>query len=93
MQHKDPPSIVIDEVSGQLISFAGQLAGVAALHWKSLLLGFILFRGFDIVKPFPARRAEWLRGGWGVMADDWVAGAYVAIILWLAHTLVSFQFS
>ncbi len=88
LRHKDPPQVVIDEVSGQLIAFAGFLGGLAGLNWKSLILGFILFRGFDVLKPFPARRAEWLPGGWGVMADDWVAGAYAAIALWLIHRLV-----
>jgi phosphatidylglycerophosphatase A len=55
------------------------------LNWKYLLLGFILFRVFDIWKPFPARQAESLPGGWGIMADDWVAGIYAAIGLWLAR--------
>lgn len=82
LRHKDPSSVVIDEVSGQLISFAGVLSALAALNWKSLVLGFILFRGFDVLKPFPARRAEWLPGGWGVMADDWLAGGYAALVLW-----------
>jgi phosphatidylglycerophosphatase A len=57
----------------------------AALNWKYLLLGFILFRVFDIWKPFPARQAESLPGGWGIMADDWIAGIYAAIVLWLAR--------
>jgi phosphatidylglycerophosphatase A len=56
-----------------------------ALNWKYLLLGFILFRVFDIWKPFPARQAESLSGGWGIMADDWIAGIYAAIGLWLAR--------
>jgi phosphatidylglycerophosphatase A len=56
-----------------------------ALNWKYLLLGFILFRLFDIWKPFPARQAESLPGGWGIMADDWIAGIYAAIGLWLAR--------
>jgi len=55
------------------------------LNWKYLLLGLILFRVFDIWKPFPARQAESLPGGWGIMADDWVAGIYAAIGLWLAR--------
>lgn len=54
-----------------------------ALNWKYLLAGFILFRVFDIWKPFPARQAESLRGGWGIMADDWIAAVYAAIVLWL----------
>ena len=57
------------------------------LNWKYLILGFILFRAFDIWKPFPARQAESLSGGWGIMADDWVAGIYAAIGLWLARVV------
>jgi phosphatidylglycerophosphatase A len=59
----------------------------SALNWKYLLLGFILFRVFDIWKPFPVRQAESLPGGWGIMADDWVAGIYAAIGLWVARSL------
>ena len=55
------------------------------VHWKYLLLGFILFRVFDIWKPFPARQAESLPGGWGIMTDDWVAGIYATLGLWLAR--------
>jgi phosphatidylglycerophosphatase A len=64
-------------------------AGLATglLNWKYLLAGFILFRVFDIWKPFPARRAELLPGGLGIMADDWVAGAYAALGLWLLRAL------
>ncbi len=57
------------------------------VNWKYLLLGFILFRVFDIWKPFPVRQAESLPGGWGIMADDWVAGIYAAIGLWIARSL------
>jgi phosphatidylglycerophosphatase A len=59
----------------------------SVLNWKYLLLGFILFRVFDIWKPFPVREAESLPGGWGIMADDWVAGIYAAIGLWIARAL------
>jgi len=62
------------------------LGANAPLGWKYLLLGFILFRLFDIWKPFPARQAESLPGGWGIMADDWIAGLYAAIGLWLARS-------
>ncbi|MGA9940076.1 MAG: phosphatidylglycerophosphatase A [Candidatus Acidiferrales bacterium] len=55
------------------------------VSWKYLLLGFILFRVFDIWKPFPARQAESLPGGWGIMADDWIAGIYAGIGLWIAR--------
>jgi phosphatidylglycerophosphatase A len=58
--------------------------GMSLLNWRYLLAGFVLFRIFDIAKPFPCRRLEHLPGGWGIMADDWMAGAYTAILLRLA---------
>ncbi len=58
--------------------------GMSLLNWKYLLAGFVLFRIFDIAKPFPCRRLEKLSGGWGIMADDWMAGVYTAICLRLA---------
>ncbi len=54
------------------------------LNWKYLLLGFLLFRLFDIWKPFPVRQLEKLPRGWGIMADDWMAGIYAAILLRVA---------
>jgi len=78
MKKKDPQIAVIDEVSGQHLTY---FAGLAPLNWKYLIAGFILFRVFDIWKPFPARQAESLPGGWGIMADDWVAGIYAAVVL------------
>jgi len=68
-------------------SDAGMFAlytGMSLLNWKYLLTAFVLFRIFDIVKPFPCRRLEKLPGGWGIMADDWMAGVYAAICLRLA---------
>ncbi len=59
-------------------------SGLSLLNWKYLLLGFILFRVFDIWKPWPIRRLEKLPGGWGIMADDWMAGIYAAILLRVA---------
>jgi phosphatidylglycerophosphatase A len=82
---KDPQIVVIDEVSGQLITYFG--IGAALPNWKYLLLGFILFRVFDIWKPFPARQAEALPGGLGIMADDWIAGIYAGLGLWIVRTL------
>ncbi|HEX5423508.1 MAG TPA: phosphatidylglycerophosphatase A [Candidatus Acidoferrales bacterium] len=85
---KDPQNVVIDEVSGQMIAFFSLLTpGPIPHYWKYLLLGFILFRVFDIWKPFPARQAESLPGGWGIMADDWIAGIYAGLGLWLARAL------
>jgi phosphatidylglycerophosphatase A len=67
------------DFSGYAIFFA-----LSLVNWKYLLMGFILFRVFDIWKPFPARSLERLPHGWGVMADDWMAGVYAAILLRLA---------
>jgi phosphatidylglycerophosphatase A len=80
----DPQIVVVDEVAGQLIAYLGLATpSTFAVSWKYLLLGFILFRAFDIWKPFPARQAESLPGGLGIMADDWIAGAYAAVVLLL----------
>jgi phosphatidylglycerophosphatase A len=57
---------------------------LSLVNWKYLLLGFILFRVFDIWKPWPVRQLEKLPGGWGIMTDDWMAGIYAAILLRLA---------
>jgi phosphatidylglycerophosphatase A len=67
------------DLSAYAIFFA-----LSLVNWKYLLLGFILFRAFDIWKPFPLRRLEKLPGGWGIMSDDWMAGVYAAILLRLA---------
>jgi phosphatidylglycerophosphatase A len=82
-QIDDPQWVVIDEVSGQLITYHLFFL-VMPIYWKTYLLGFILFRAFDIWKPFPARQLEHLPGGWGIMADDWMAGIYAAIVLRVA---------
>jgi phosphatidylglycerophosphatase A len=59
-------------------------SALSLVNWKYLLTGFILFRLFDIWKPFPIRRLEQLPRGWGIMADDWLAGVYAAVLLRLA---------
>ncbi|HXW61431.1 MAG TPA: phosphatidylglycerophosphatase A [Candidatus Acidoferrales bacterium] len=75
------PAQMVWENSGAV----ARIAFDSLLSWKYLLVGFILFRVFDIWKPFPARQAESLPGGWGIMADDWVAGVYAAIGLWIVR--------
>jgi phosphatidylglycerophosphatase A len=70
---------VIDEVAGQLVTLIA-----APLTWQSLLLGFILFRGFDIVKPPPIRRLERLPEGLGIVIDDVGAGLYGLVLMQLA---------
>jgi phosphatidylglycerophosphatase A len=75
---KDPQRIVIDEAAGVLVALA------AAPHtFAGVALGVVLFRLFDITKPYPARRAESLPGGWGVVVDDLAAGAWAAVCLLL----------
>jgi len=76
---KDPQFVVIDEVAGQLITLIA-----VPVSWKSMLLGFILFRGFDIVKPPPVRQLEHLREGIGIVLDDVGAGLYALAIMQLA---------
>jgi len=76
---KDPQWVVIDEVAGQLIALIA-----VPISWKSLLLGFILFRGFDIVKPPPLlRRLEQLPEGVGIVVDDVGAGLYALVVMQL----------
>jgi phosphatidylglycerophosphatase A len=75
----DPGQVVIDEVVGQMIT----LLFWPGATWKWLLAGFVLFRFFDVLKPFPARRLEHAPGGWGIMLDDVAAGIYGALALLL----------
>lgn len=76
---KDPGKVVIDEVAGQLISLF-PLTLFAQWSSAAVIISFILFRFFDIVKPYPARRLEALKGGLGIMCDDLVAGVYGAVL-------------
>lgn len=78
-RRKDSQKLVIDEVAGQLIALLPLSLGFYLPGWSSILVAFLLFRFFDIVKPFPARQLEMLPAGLGVMADDIVAGAYAAV--------------
>lgn len=68
---KDPGFVVIDEVAGQWIALLG-----APFDWKHGLIALVLFRIFDILKPFPARQLEQLPEGWGIVFDDVAAGLY-----------------
>jgi phosphatidylglycerophosphatase A len=76
---KDPQIVVVDEVLGQWLT----LAGAPRINWLSLLIGFGLFRLFDIWKPPPIRRIENLPGGVGIVLDDMMAGVYGALVLFL----------
>lgn len=74
----DPSCVVIDEVAGQWLTLL-----FAPVNWKTLWVGFILFRVFDMLKPFPVRRLERLPEGWGIVVDDLGAGVYALIVLQL----------
>lgn len=80
---KDPAKVVIDEVAGQFIALL-PVTFILGTAWWSAILAFILFRFFDIVKPYPARKLESLPGGLGIMADDLIAGVYAALGVMLA---------
>jgi phosphatidylglycerophosphatase A len=79
----DPQVVVVDEVSGVLVTLAlvpSSLAGVVC--------GVLLFRAFDVVKPFPAKQAERLPRGWGIVVDDLVAGVWAAVVFLALRALV-----
>jgi phosphatidylglycerophosphatase A len=80
---EDPSIVVVDEVLGQWLT----LLGAAAFNWKTLLAGFVLFRLFDIWKPWPIRRLENLPEGTGIVVDDLGAGVYGAIVLTISGSL------
>jgi phosphatidylglycerophosphatase A len=72
----DPGPVVIDEVLGMLLTLAFIPVG-----WSGALAGFFIFRVFDVIKPWPANRLEKLHGGFGIMADDAMAGVYANLVL------------
>jgi phosphatidylglycerophosphatase A len=80
---EDPGVVVIDEVLGQWVA----LLGATTLNWKTFLGAFLLFRLFDIWKPWPIRRLENLREGTGIVADDLAAGLYAAVVLLISGSL------
>lgn len=76
--NSDPSQAVVDEVMGQLVTFLFVPFGIG---WPLILAGFLLFRLFDIWKPYPVRTLEVLPGGLGICADDIVAGVYAGVCL------------
>ena len=82
---KDPGAIVIDEVAGMTLSVL-----LLPLTVPVAILAFLLFRLFDIVKPTPARQAQALPGGAGVMVDDLIAGFYALVLVMGARALFGF---
>ncbi len=78
-EKKDPGIVVIDEVLGQWLT----LVGAAAYTWRNFVAAFLLFRLFDIWKPWPIRRIERFPEGYGIVCDDLAAGLYGALILYI----------
>jgi phosphatidylglycerophosphatase A len=84
-QEKDSGKIVIDEVAGYFVTMA-----FLPQHWFYPLAGFVLFRLFDVWKPFGIRQTQKLKGGWGVMIDDVLAGILANAILQVINLLYKF---
>jgi phosphatidylglycerophosphatase A len=84
----DPQIVVVDEVLGQWIT----LAGAATFNWKTWLAAFALFRLLDVWKPAPARQLERLPGGWGIVADDVMAGLYGALAIFVLDRFHLFSY-
>jgi phosphatidylglycerophosphatase A len=81
--HDDPSAVVIDEVAGFLLTMF-----LLPPSWLTLGIGFILFRAFDILKPYPIRQMERVRGGAGIVLDDLIAGIYANVCLRLMLRLI-----
>ena len=86
----DPQRIVIDEAFGQLLVLF-QIGESWGTGWLPLLSCFLLFRIFDIIKPFPIKKVETLPKGWGIVMDDLVAAVYAGVIINL-YLLLKFYF-
>lgn len=86
-RNKDPQKVVVDEVIGQLITF---LFVPFDISWKLILAGFLLFRLFDIWKPYPINSLEKLPAGIGVCADDILAGIYGGVCLAVLYAISVF---
>ncbi len=77
---KDPPSLVIDEVSGYFITMTGAFGAPSSVFYS--IAGLVLFRVFDILKPFPIKYVDRrVPGGWGIMLDDAAAAVFSAVLL------------
>jgi phosphatidylglycerophosphatase A len=89
--NEDPNEVVADEVAGQALTFLAMpllIANVSGGQIVSItVLGYFLFRLFDTVKPWPSYRLEEIHGGWGILADDLMAGVYAGIALFISAKL------
>jgi phosphatidylglycerophosphatase A len=85
LNQKDPGIVVVDEVVGVMIALWG-----LPLIWPVMIIGFFLFRAFDMFKIYPINKLEAQSGGWGIMLDDCMAGVYTNIILRIALRCAGF---
>src|SRR2546423_552047 len=102
LQLRDPGSIVMDEITAMPICFLGWLIALLARtgswpsaqfffnqgKWKWTLAIFLAFRVFDVLKPWPVKQSQQLRGGWGVTVDDFLAAFYVSILSGIASLVL-----
>lgn len=82
---KDPGQVVADETAGQcvtLIMIPSVMLTSPLSAFLTILGAFLLFRAFDILKPWPAGAMQNIRGGWGILLDDWIAGFMAGLIIW-----------
>ena len=86
-ERKDPGSVVYDEIAAFPVVFLPWLFRGDAISPSLYIVGFVGFRFFDIVKPWPIKRFERLRGGWGIMADDQIAAVYTLLLVYLTTFL------
>lgn len=80
---RDDQRIIIDEFAGMLITFY-----LVPINFLYLVLGFVLFRLYDIFKPYPIKKLQKLPAGWGIMVDDILAGLYARIVLYIIIILI-----
>ncbi len=89
---KDPGEVVADECAGQAVTFLIIGAVLPEYAFITAIMGFLIFRFFDILKPYPIRKLEKLPQGWGVLADDLLAGVYAGIVLWICYKIGMVEF-
>ncbi len=83
---KDPSQVVLDETMGYWISVL-----FYPFNWKIAIMGFVLFRIMDVLKPFPINQLQNLKGGLGIMADDYLAGVYSNLVILAVLTVLYFN--
>jgi len=89
---KDPGQVVADETAGQCVTLIMIPTAMLSSPMSAILTlvgAFLLFRAFDILKPWPAGAMQNIRGGWGILLDDWIAGFMAGVVIWVIHLIQS----